>query len=420
MSEPHTQLCGPSELIAKLLEYRQATDERRREVYGNISDDGVRRLVMLSYFVSQSVEEGRYPRFRLFVPPAGNTLNSQQDPWQLARFSQSVVLQEIDDLRRLAPSAASHDLALEVHERQATDGVSELCCVGVRLAHSGESATEMFSTSLWARLVPPGFMIRIDGPGELRVSEGKHAWDLRSGKLFDLGGIVTQPLALWLDKLAKRAASDGQPEHVLNHTLHFAWHELLHAVAEQRRGGCLIILPKASLTSLQVEEHYGIHLKYLMDKPHLGDEIAGFVKSCSIKQAIVDATELKEAANRWLSQRHKVMLHIDALAQMAGVDGCSVYDADLRLIGFGGKIHVPSDALARTFVDARTGDLLSGDIMSRTGTRHLSAYRLCDAHANVWCYVVSQDGHVTAFWSDETNVKRWHPYWPWAKMSDQF
>jgi hypothetical protein len=38
----------------------------------------------------------------------------------------------------------------------------------------------------------------------------------------------------------------------------------------------------------------------------------------------------------------------------------------------------------------------------------------------VTCYVVSQDGHVTAFWSDRTTVYRWSPYWPWSKMSDHF
>jgi hypothetical protein len=421
MSDQANELCGPAELIAKLIEYRQTTQPLRREIYGNISDDGVRRLVMLSYFASQSVEEGRYPRFRLFVPPpTGNTPKDWPDPWQLAKFSQPILLQEVDDVRRLAPSAASHDLALEIHECHIANDASELCCAGIRLAHSGESTTEIFSTSLWSRLVPPGLMIRIDGPGELRVSEGKHAWDLRAGKLFDLGGIVTQPLALWLNKLTRQLTSENQPELLINHTLHFAWHELLHAVSEQRRGGCLLILPEASLTAMQVKVNYGISLKYQMDGPHLGDEIAGFVKSCSTKQAIEDVGELKDSANRWLRQRHKLFLHVDALAEMAGVDGCTVFDGDLRLIGFGGKIDDPPATVAKELVDARNGDVLNADVMSRTGTRHRSAYRLCDAHGGVWSYVVSQDGQVTAFWSDDLNVKRWHPYWPWAKMSDQF
>jgi hypothetical protein len=416
MSDQAETLCGPAELIDKLIECRQYG---HNAASGHITDGGVRRLVMLSYLASQAVEEGRYPRCRLFVPPLGGESNPQ-DPWQLAKFGRPVRLQKIDDLRRLAPSAASHDFALEVYEQQTADGESELLCAGVRLAHSGENATEIFSTSLWARLVRPGLMIRIDGPGELRVSEGNTAWDLRAGTLFDLGGIVPQPPPLWLYNFAKKSADNGQLEHLVSHTLYFAWHELLHAVSEQRRGGCLVVLPDSSLTAPQADKRYGIQLKFPVDGPFLGNEVLRFVQLCQQTQDVADVSVLRESSNEWLRQRNKVLSHVDVLAQMAGVDGCTVFDADIRLVGFGGKIHFPSGAATKRFVEARNGGLITPDVMARTGTRHSSAYRLSDEHAGVWCYVVSQDGQVTAFWSDDVTVKRWYPYWPWAKMSDQF
>jgi hypothetical protein len=64
--------------------------------------------------------------------------------------------------------------------------------------------------------------------------------------------------------------------------------------------------------------------------------------------------------------------------------------------------------------------LLNKEVLYKTGTRHLSAYQLCQAHKGVTCFVVSQDGHVTLFWSDAAAVHRWAPYWPWAKRSDHF
>jgi hypothetical protein len=132
-----------------------------------------------------------------------------------------------------------------------------------------------------------------------------------------------------------------------------------------------------------------------------------------------DAVGFENSANQWLRGRHGLLSQVEGLVGLSGVDGCTVFDADLELIGFGGKIDA-SDSQGKIFRDAREGRLLDQDIMTKTGTRHLSAYRLCQAKEGVTCYVVSQDGHVTALWSDRTTVYRWSPYWPWSKMSDHF
>jgi hypothetical protein len=70
--------------------------------------------------------------------------------------------------------------------------------------------------------------------------------------------------------------------------------------------------------------------------------------------------------------------------------------------------------------DARAGLALGKEVMYQTGTRHLSAYQVCQACEGVTCFVVTQDGQVTLFWSDAGTVHRWAPYWPWAKRSDHF
>jgi hypothetical protein len=102
------------------------------------------------------------------------------------------------------------------------------------------------------------------------------------------------------------------------------------------------------------------------------------------------------------------------------VDGCTVLDSDLRLLGFGGKILPRAIEDRRQLRDARAGLALGKEVMYQTGTRHLSAYQVCQACEGVTCFVVSQDGQVTLFWSDAGTVHRWAPYWPWAKRSDHF
>jgi hypothetical protein len=419
MSDYPRTLSGPDELVAQILDGREHARRRQPEIHGDISDEGVRQLILLSYYASQAGEEGRYPRFRIYVPPMREHPLDLLDPWQLTKFSHPIPLGDVDDLRRLAPSVNSHDFALEIHERTGAGGDRQVECVGLRLAHSGESGVKVFSTSLWARRLRPGLMIRVDGPGELRASETRRAWDLRAGKLVELGGLPLHPLPTWHDRLSRRFASTDDELADISQNLHFAWNELLHQAAEQRRGGNFVVLPDSHLSALRIEDEYRIHLKYPTANLQLGRSVANLVRSCRMSHTDQDAVGFVNSANQWLRGRHGLLSQVEGLARLSGVDGCTVFDADLELIGFGGKIDAP-DTQDKSFRDAREDRLLDKDIMSKTGTRHRSAYRLCHAKDGVTCYVVSQDGHVTAFWSDRTTVYRWSPYWPWSKMSDHF
>ena len=407
-------MSGSNELLSQLLDGREVGRRVTPESYGEISDDGVRFLVTLAYFASQSVEERCYPRFRIFVAPAGGA-SQAPDPWQLGRFAKAVPLHDVDDLRRLAPCAASHDYALEVEEKG-----SIVSCTGIRLAHSGEGATEVLSTSLWARHVRPGLMIRVDAPGELRVSEAQRAWDLRAGRLADLGSAPTHPLPKWLDPLAKRLATKPRLESHINKMVFFAWNELLHSSSEAGRGGCFVILPQSPIDAKATQNKFDISLKYPTTSMGLGRAVADFVDICKGKPLPTDADQWKSSVNEWLKARYALLSLVESLARLSGVDGCTVFDSDLNLVGFGGKILVSAADHKRTLRDAIANKFLAADVMQKTGTRHLSAFRLCDAHEGVSSYVVSQDGHVTAFWSHGSFIERWKPYPAWVKRSDQY
>lgn len=420
MSQPTENLCGPDDLIAQLIEFRRGTRQQQPVLYGNVSDEGLRHLVRLSYYASQVVEEGRYSRFRLYVPPVRDLPPGWEDPWSLARFSEPVVLQGVDDLRKLAPCAACHDLALEVLEVTDNGGQAQVECCGIRMAHSGEGGTEVCSTAIWARHVDPGLMIRVDGPGELRASEGHSVWDLRAGHLVQLGSVPTHPLPLWLDRLSARLAANKEHlDKYINRTTHFAWNEVLHLASEMRRGGCLIVLPQVGLDAAKVENEYAIHLKYPMNGVGLGRAVVDFVKSCLASAGASDKDQYKNVAGHWLQARHRLLSVVESVARLSAVDGCTVFDEDLELIGFGGKIH-SSGTDSKNLLDAHANKFLSKEVMERTGTRHGSAYRLCQAHERVSCYIVSQDGQVTAMWGLKDTVHRWTPYWPWAKRSDHY
>jgi hypothetical protein len=263
-------------------------------------------------------------------------------------------------------------------------------------------------------------MVRVDGPGALRVSEALCAFDLRAGKLVDLGGLPAQPLPGWADALANRLARKDTQAKQLSHALHFGWNELLLRASYQGQGACFVLLPVRQPSGEDIENHYGIRLKYPTAGLGLGQLLADFVDACSQKPTGADFGSYQQVANAWMRQCHSLSVHVKTLVNLSGVDGCTVFDRDLRLQGFGGKILPQEVEDRRPLRDARTNRLLNKEVLYKTGTRHLSAYQLCQAHKGVTCFVVSQDGHVTLFWSDAAAVRRWAPYWPWAKRSDHF
>lgn len=416
MGQDAYSLNGPVELIERLLDGRAVDSKQSPNGYGAITDGSLGQLVKLAYFASQSVEEGRYSKFRIYVAPASlGFSDDQNDSWQLGRFTKPIALREVDDLKRLAPCAGSHDFALEVQEQ-----ANELWCVGIRLAHSGEGSAEVLSIAVLARHMRPGLMIRVDGPGALRVSEAQRAWDLRAGGLADLGSLPAHPLPRWLDALAKRLAPKARLETHVSKMVFSAWNELLHFSSEAGRGACFVILPQTPIDAMAIKNEFEISLKYPTTNMGLGSAVADFVNICKGNPTPNDAEQWNSSVNEWLKARYALLSLVESLARFSGVDGCTVFDSNLNLVGFGGKILVSAADHKRRLRDAIANKFLPADVTQKTGTRHLSAFRLCDAHEGVSCYVVSQDGHVTAFWSHGKIVEQWKPYPAWVKRSDQY
>ena len=97
----------------------------------------------------------------------------------------------------------------------------------------------------------------------------------------------------------------------------------------------------------------------------------------------------------------------EILAGLASVDGCVVLDRKLNLLGFGGEIRVdPTEVekAPRTLRNLKTGDAMPESEVEQLGTRHRSAYRLTKVHPGVIAFVISQDGDLRVFCSDDNDV----------------
>jgi hypothetical protein len=97
------------------------------------------------------------------------------------------------------------------------------------------------------------------------------------------------------------------------------------------------------------------------------------------------------------------------IASCASVDGAVLLTRRLELLGFGAEIagtltDVPNVARAMDL----EGLVRIPESTERVGTRHRSAYRLCQALPDALAIVVSQDGGVRfAYWHEDA-VTYWH------------
>jgi hypothetical protein len=180
------------------------------------------------------------------------------------------------------------------------------------------------------------------------------------------------------------------------------WSRVLREAVRMGHGGAFVILP-GGLHDARISAKYPLH------EFDLGEGLRRtWCALCTVKRAmesknypdLVDHLEYKRQVV------HKLCSASRSIGQMSATDGCVILDLQLKLHGFGGKIHV-TDAPARTCYrvvgDTQT-KLSANDLLLPFGQRHESAFRLCAAVPHCMVFVVSQDGDLRLFLSSDDAV----------------
>jgi len=153
-------------------------------------------------------------------------------------------------------------------------------------------------------------------------------------------------------------------------------------------------------------ETFNIHCKYSAQM-RFGDDIREFWGSCIRHSTARDDREREDAIHAWNWWRAAMFTKAEILAGLSSIDGCVVLDRSLQLLGFGGEIRVDYKKVQnapRTLRNLKTGQLTPEHELERMGTRHRSAYRLAKVYAGIIVFVISQDGDLRIFCSDDSNV----------------
>src|SRR5262249_29527833 len=105
-------------------------------------------------------------------------------------------------------------------------------------------------------------------------------------------------------------------------------------------------------------------------------------------------------------KRHQLWSLAASVGHLSSLDGCVVLDRRMTVHGFGGTIETGAACSAeRTYADSRTlASLPEEQVLARFGHRHRSAFLLCKAVPHAVAFVISQDGDLPVFSSDDRHV----------------
>ncbi len=384
----------------------------------------IERLLSVCYQASLLHEEGRPVTFRMALaePEAFEAAAGPPTGLQRLVLAQSRPL-DAHELRRLAPAAVFQRSLVGVH----VEANGELRVWG--LIHSGPRWLQAVRGGRRIdQSIPPVLMIAVTGPGRVLVSKGTRTLaGLAGGTLANVATDVFE--APWLGSLfgttrrTERVSSseeEAPPASAREEAFRkkLAAHVMRRIVATvrgARHGGTLIVLPVESAREL-CADHRCLTVKYpFCDEeprrriPTLTVEIVHHLAVSRARGPVpeeqrVGWTAYEASGDPRLSALDEALFEVAHLvATLANVDGAVVMTDDLEVLGFGAEI---SGALPEVESVDRSLDLEGTQRVSertdRVGTRHRSAYRLCQEVHDALVIVASQDGGVRFIrWQDE-------------------
>jgi sensor domain DACNV-containing protein len=384
-------------------------------------------VLSICYQATLLREEGRPVTFRLslsepdaFAPTAG-------PPAGLHRlvFTRPLPLDQ-HELRRLAPAVVFSRSLIGAAAGDEEPRIWGVIHSGPHWLQSVRGGRETEQT------IPPVLIVAATGPGRLLVTAGAVTLaELRNGTLSGRAVDVFQ--AHWLNEMLSDVGRLTRATHMRDREQAgeswtdvqstfgrvLAGHVLRRIVATIRaaqHGGTLIVVPGRRVSELLSDGRY-VRVKYgfTAEEPrrriltlmrHIMNELATDEAAASTE---IGWTAYEASLSHQLSQLDEALFEVaHFVADLTRVDGTVLMTDCLEVLGFGVEI---SGELPEVLRVARAHDLEGADRewvrTDRVGTRHRSAYRLCQAVHDALALVVSQDGSLRFI--------RWHKdgvaYW---------
>lgn len=366
---------------------------------GALSEQGLGRLLLLAYQASFYTDEGRYTRARIFVPD----VDRESHPVVVNHaFTSPRQLSDAKMISQLASATVAEDAALVVEEVG-----GELACVGISLLDAKDASRPLLGMPRrWTGAVG-GFHAQILAPGELRVSEGRAEYTLRASHILAYSWVASAAeVDRWMEELTRDLTARCMAEDrewnarglfVPGADVRVLWSHVLREAVRLRHGGAFVVVPDPVRAPIE--------LKYPTAPLPLGGELAKLwlaLARIHRRPGELSADTLEQTRVK----RHQLWSTVASIGHLSAHDGCVVLDRHMTVHGFAGTIEIGvATSAPRTYVDSRTKAPLAEDqLLSRFGHRHRSAFQLCKAVPNAIAFVISQDGDLPVFASDDRHV----------------
>jgi hypothetical protein len=280
--------------------------------------------------------------------------------------------------------------------------------------------------------LPDALTISVTGPGELDVGKGREViGHLAEGRVFEpsLNLFQSEWLQEWFASIrqerqeiheeAKKEAAEPWAELEPDLTRVIGQHMMKRLIAGMRafhHGGTLVVVPPEMADMFCSDNPYlSIKYGFVDSEPRarfrtlIITVMNTLAKIAGDQHSVIGWRDYQQTTNPDIIKLDEAIFEMSHLvAALSTVDGAVVLTRRFELLGFGAEIHCESTDL--NFV-AKALDL-EGDhsvieSVHAVGTRHRSAYRICNAHKDVLSIILSQDGNVQfARWKDD-NVMYW-------------
>lgn len=366
-----------------------------------ISRDGLRCLLRLSFLASLETDEQRPTRGKLYVP-------ARHEPKTSAVFSfeEPKPLDSPKRIARLCPTLISDDAALLVAEFE-----NRLVSTGIAYLDDQHADYKLLDLPRDWTGRRGGLLVSLLAPGEIRMRQGYLCdYTLRGNVIVGRSPVATTgPVEAWLKELHSNLLSrlptsviTRRPPVLLEDdpaVFSVILSRVLNTATRLRHGGAIAVLPSQGGQLITIK-----HTTTSQPLTEIVDRLYCTWAEALDKEDKPDGTRV---IGRFETLRHSLLTTAEALGGLTATDGCVVLNRSMRLIGFGGIIDVEQAKLGSQLVwggSPSDPSMTEQALLERFGTRHRSAYLLCRALPNTIAFVVSQDGDLRVFASDNERV----------------
>lgn len=384
-------------------------------------------LLSACYQASLMQDEGRPVTFRLLVRDPSRIETQEGPPAGLYRilFRAPRTFDE-QELRRLSSAADFYRSLIGVSLNENSElriwGLVNSGSRWIQTVRGGRKVCE---------LLPPSLVIRVSGPGRLAVCKGSVTVATLNAGRFACPTLDTR-VPPWLVARFAPVAEGASARHragleVAERSLAMFDQSFLTTLTQQvykrivsmmrsfHHGGTLILIPSERAAELSEPNPYlDIRYRFVDEKSRhrLGSLYSRLLNTLAEEGMRRSPGDRRIDWSDYVASDSGAIERLDEaifetahfIADLTTIDGAVVMTKSLELLGFGAEILGGSktiETVAR--VTDATGEERQIESTHRVGTRHGSAYRLCQKLRDAVAIVVSQDGLVRiVFWKDDT------------------